>query len=502
MKTWTGQTPGRRFKTCRLRRQGKVLVAVIVLLPALFGMIAIVIDGNGLMGQSQCLQQAADSAAQAAAMDLLKGSGASVATNTAQQYVTAYNPSGSATVTVHIPPDDGPNAGNATFVEVIAAQSGQTFFARLFGNLATPTLTSRAVAGYEPTTTGAALVALDPSPSPLSMPATIPGLPVLPSLPSLIGGLEVLGIGNLQVQGAVLVNTTWGGVDQNGDPAGASPGPPYGISCTPVISLTKLLATDIRVVGGVDNPANYGSIYAGKPSPLQANKLPVPDPWLDLPVPTIGADPINVHSDTFGGVSVTLLPFQQRTLTPGVYDWIEIDSGQVTFTPGVYIVRSTNPISGIALAILGGQITAVGTTFYITDSTTYTPDQGAPDNADADNQPPPPSAMTLTPSSVVNIGLPGSTFAAINSAVSPYNGISLFQRRFDRRPIVLFQQQLLGGGSFTGNVYAKWGHVMLVGEGTFNVTVASGTMRVVELLACTIAPPSLLPPVQEVFLVE
>jgi Flp pilus assembly protein TadG len=495
-------TSGCRLRTRRLLRRGKVLVAVAVMLPALFAMIALVIDGNGLMGQWQCLQHAADSAAQAAAMDLLKGSASAVAVTTANQYVTRYNPAGNATVVVHIPPQQGAYTGDARFVEVIATQPGQTFFARVVGALATPPLAARSVAGYESTTAGAAVVVLDPSPSPLSLPATLAGVPSLPSLPSLIGGLEVLGAGNLQVQAAVLVNTTWGGVDQNGDPAGSSPGPPYGIACTPVISATKLLATDIRVVGGVDNPANYASLYAGKPSPLQANKLPVPDPWIDLPVPTTSADPTNVRSDSFGGVQVALLPLQQRTLSPGVYDWIEVDSGQVTFTPGIYIVRSVNPISGIALALLGGQVTAVGTTFYITDNASYSPDQGSPDDGDGDNQPPPSAAMTLVPSAVLNIGLPGSTFAAINSPSSPFNGIILFQRRFDRRPIVLVQQQLLGGGSFTGGVYAKWGHVMLVGEGTFNVSVVSGTMRVVELLNCTIAPPSLLPPVQEVFLVE
>ncbi|HEV3339754.1 MAG TPA: hypothetical protein VG125_05340, partial [Pirellulales bacterium] len=174
----------------------------------------------------------------------------------------------------------------------------------------------------------------------------------------------------------------------------------------------------------------------------------------------------------------------------------------VTFNPGVYIVRNVNPITGLALALVGGQVTALGTTFYITDSANYSPDQGTPDNGDGDSQPPAPGVTTLIPSVVLNIGLLGSTFSPISSQASPFNGVSLFQRRFDRRPIVLVQQQLLGGGTFTGSIYAKWAQVMLVGEGTFNASVVAGTMRVVELLDCTIAPPTLLPPVQEVFLVE
>ncbi|HEV3344178.1 MAG TPA: pilus assembly protein TadG-related protein, partial [Pirellulales bacterium] len=288
-----------------------------VLLPALLGMLAIVIDGNGLMSQSEQLQQAADAAAQAAAMDLLQGGGSGAATTTANRYITNYNGATNAAVAVRIPPQDGAYAGSANYVEVVVTQPGQTFFARALGEVATPSLSSRGVAGFGPTTAGAALVVLDPSPPPLSLPLAIPGVPPLPPLPSLIGGLEVLGAGNLQVQGAVLVNTTWGGVDQNGDPAGSAPGPPYAIACTPLISLTRLLATDIRVVGGVDNPANYGSVAPGKSSPLQANKLPVPDPWIGLPVPTTSVDPVNVSDANYGGVQVTLLPIQQQTLNPG-----------------------------------------------------------------------------------------------------------------------------------------------------------------------------------------
>jgi hypothetical protein len=492
----------RSRKLLQPERAGKILVAVMVILPALLGMLALVIDGNGLMSQSEQMQQQADAAAEAAAMDLLQGAGSAAATATANTYVTNYNGAANAGVEVKIPPQDGAYIGNTNYVEVVVTKPGRTFFARALGDVATPNLSSRAVAGFGPGTAGAAIVVLDPSPPPLALPLTIPGVPALPPLPSLIGGLEVLGAGNLQVQGAVLVNTTWGGVDQNGDPAGSGPGPPYAIACTPLISLTKLLATDIRAVGGVDNPANYGSVTAGKSSPLQANQLPVPDPWIDIPVPTISADPVNVSDTNYGGVQVTLLPIQQQTLNPGVYDWIEIDAGQVTFNPGVYIVRNVNPVTGVALALLGGQVTALGTTFYITDSTSYSPDQGTPDNGDGGNQPPAAGVTTLVPSVVLNIGLPGSTFSPIRSQASPFNGISLFQRRFDRRPVILVQQQLMGGGSFSGSIYAKWAQVMLVGEGTFNVSVVAGTMRVVELLDCSIAPPTLLPPVQEVFLVE
>ena len=82
----------------------------------------------------------------------------------------------------------------------------------------------------------------------------------------------------MSVQGAVLVNTTWGGVDQNDNPAGSGTRPPYGISCTPGVSYHDALGDDIRVVGGVDKPSNYGNITKGQPSPLKADELTVPDP--------------------------------------------------------------------------------------------------------------------------------------------------------------------------------------------------------------------------------
>ena len=62
----------------------------------------------------------------------------------------------------------------------------------------------------------------------------------------------------------------------------------------------RLDARDIRVAGGVDNPTNYGSYAAGGGSPLQANRLPVPDPFRMLAVPSLSADPANVVQLHFG----------------------------------------------------------------------------------------------------------------------------------------------------------------------------------------------------------
>ena len=300
------------------------------------------------------------------------------ATATAVSYVRQLNGLSAAQVTVNLPPASGNYKGNANYVEVIVTMDATTYFVSLIGITDLQTVQARSVAGSEASTVGGAIVVLDPDPPSW----TVSGVPMItiPPIPTQYAGLQVPGLGQVSVNGAVLVNTTWGGVDQNGNPAGTGPGPPYGISCLPIVSLTSLKAKDIRVVGGVDSPSNYGSSVAGSPSPLKANKLPVPDPLKTLPVPTLSADGQNVSAQVFGGVRVTGLPLIGPTvqLHPGVYDWIEVDSGIAVFNPGVYIIRSTNPQSQVALALIGGSITANGVMFYITNSTAYDPALGAP----------------------------------------------------------------------------------------------------------------------------
>src|SRR5262249_46574109 len=146
---------------------------------------------------------------------------------------------------------------------------------------------------------------------------------------------------------------------------GNAQAPPYAVACTPIISLSKLSCTDLRVVGGVDNPPNYVNIQSGKPSPLHADKLAVDDPLKSLPPPTTGNDATNVRTTNYGGQTIVSLPLLgQTTLNPGVYDYINVVSGKVVFNPGIYIIRGTNP--GLpALNLVAGQIQANGVMFYL-----------------------------------------------------------------------------------------------------------------------------------------
>ncbi len=483
-------------------RTGKILVFFVVLLPALFGIVGLVIDGGMLMSSYRNAQQAADAAATAAALDLNLGNGSGAAVSTATNYVRQYNALADAQVVVNIPPASGAFRGNSNYVEVLVDCQSSTYFIQLLGVNSHQTVEARAVAGSEASTAGAAVVVLDPDPSPLSVPP-VTALLTMPLQPN-IGALECLGVGNVKVDGAVLVNNDWGGVDQNGNPAGRDSGPPYGASCTPVAALTKLSARDIRVVGGVDNPRNYAAFASGNPSPLQANKRPVPDPLIDLPVPTIAADGANVSTTSFGGVTVAGLPLvgPVQQLHPGVYDWIQVLSGRVLFNPGVYIIRGKNPVTQFALLIAAGTVTADGVMFYVTDSAAYDPAIGAPDSGDGETVPPPPGMTTLTPSTVINAALIGSSLTPLSNGGSPFDGMLIFQRRMDRRPVLIVNETMIAGGSIAGTIYAKWGQLVFTGQGTYDLRFAAGTVRFLTVLDVTLAPARLFPPVQEVFLVE
>ncbi|HEX4144934.1 MAG TPA: pilus assembly protein TadG-related protein [Pirellulales bacterium] len=484
-------------------RSGKVFVFVAISVPALFGVVGLVFDTGLIMADKENLQHAADAAATAAAMDLLENKTNAAATATAASYLQTLNGFSDAQVTTNIPPASGPYAGRSGFVEVIATRQHSNVIIQIVGAALQMPITARAVAGFSASTVGSAVVVLDPTPNALSIDSSSLSLPALPSYPALIGGLNVPGLGAVEVNGAVLVNTTWGGVDQNGKAAGTGSGPPWGIACTSALPLTQLKAVDIRVVGGVDDQSNYASYTQGQTSPLRANALSVQDPFDQLPAPCLASDPVNVSTTDYGGVQVVQLPLlPPKVFNPGVYDWIEIDLGNVVFNPGIYIIRSINPATQIALNMLGGTVTANGVLFYITNSTSYDAATGAPDSGDGDTRPADPGMSAMAPSVVINAALPGTSFSPLATGSSPFGGMLIYQRRQDYRPIIVVYQSLLGSAAFQGAVYAKWGHFLFAGDGTLNMSIVAGTARLVPVLGLTIQPTSLLAPAYDVYLFE
>jgi hypothetical protein len=103
---------------------------------------------------------------------------------------------------------------------------------------------------------------------------------------------------------------------------------------------------------------------------------------------------------------------------------------------------------------------------------------------------------------VINVLLPTSTFRGLDDPTSPFDGMLIYQRRRDRRPVALVNNLLLGGPQIEGLIYAKWGHVILVGSGFGETRVVAGTLRLLSVTPSVIAPTRLLPPAQDVFLVE
>jgi hypothetical protein len=77
-----------------------------------------------------------------------------------------------------------------------------------------------------------------------------------------------------------------------------------------------------------------------------------------------------------------------------------------------------------------------------------------------------------------------------------------FQRRIDRRPIVLADETLILGGSLSGTVYAKYGQLIFAANGTYNLQLVAGSMLFLNVLECTLQPSNLMAPAQDVYLVQ
>jgi len=579
------------------RRQGKVLVLLAITLPTLVAFVGLVLDGGLMMDEHRGLQMATDAAATAAATDLRLGRSAAAASATATSFVKSANGFADATVTVNIPPSTGPHSGQAMHVEVIARRNVRSRYMQVMDGLLNRAIQCRSVAGARDATAGAAIVVLDPDPADLSLsslntllaainvnslttaavpqtgasayltpipvvgptaaalvnasltsllPSQITGLTTtavsslsLPALPTLTAGLEVEGIGRLIVDGAILVNNSWGGVDENGKVAGSAASPPYAIACMPLLATTRVKARDIRVVGGVDNEKHYGPFVNGDRGTLQAGRLAVPDPFANLATPSTASaaglvtttlrSPSHavrialpttqanaLVSGVLGSLSALLKPLfsplmapltvllTSPTLQPGVYDSITVLAplGGATFAPGVYIIRNKSTVTQLSLCILG-PVEANGVLFYITDSAAYSASTGSPDATEDSDTAPANPVTSLVPSALIAPLLSTASISGLSAPGSPFDGMLVYQRRMDRRPIVLEAQQLIGSGHISGTLYSKWGHIIFLGgNGSYDLRFVCGSLRVLTVTDTTIAPTNLFPAAQDVFLLE
>jgi Flp pilus assembly protein TadG len=114
--------------------RGQALIVIVLAIVALAGMAGLVIDGGNVFLDKRNAQNAADSAALAAALTRGRGgsNAASVALDSAAQ--NGYNNDGSTNkVEVHYPPADGPYKNNAEYVQVVITSNVKTYFARVLG---------------------------------------------------------------------------------------------------------------------------------------------------------------------------------------------------------------------------------------------------------------------------------------------------------------------------------------------------------------------------------
>lgn len=128
---------------------GQVLALTALAMTLVMGFMALAIDVGMLFRARWNLQIAADAAASAGAMDYLYNQStdsAIAAAKSAAAQNGVIDGSNGAVVTISTPPTDGPDAGDATYVEAIISEPNPTFFMKLF-HRSSVTVAARAVAG-------------------------------------------------------------------------------------------------------------------------------------------------------------------------------------------------------------------------------------------------------------------------------------------------------------------------------------------------------------------
>ncbi|MFM8174575.1 MAG: hypothetical protein ACKN81_13600, partial [Pirellulaceae bacterium] len=337
---WGGD---RRMRIQAKSREGVILLFVGMTLVLALSMLAMVTDLAVKMGQVRHGQTIADSCALVAARTYMKTGNATQARYDAIQ-LAAQHPQVEVLTSadVRIPPVVGNYEGKENYIEVIVRQPRSQFFGFLVRNASGEKVVSRSVAGFIAMPSGDGVCALNPTAIP---------------------GLSVSGQGRLFVAGRIVVNSEGGGLDENGQQVITGNN---GVAVSAGNSTDNgIFASDMAVVGGVDNPSNIKPYDPTLLKPLRAGQLPEPDPMLELPTPTIA---LGVDSRLRGSPKITNVNVQGMNtdqgnqnriatagesiagglytavagaaiLHPGIYDDISITGGTVYFIPGIYVVR-------------------------------------------------------------------------------------------------------------------------------------------------------------------
>ena len=464
-------------------RPGKALVAAAIMLPALCGVIGLVVDAGVLLTARRQAQTAADAAARAAALERSLGGSDFDALVVAQDFVKANNLP-DATVALNSPPREGRYAGDSRYVEVVVTTPVEAHFAPVVGGNPRPVARARAVAGPELEAAGETILCLDPN--------AVPGFTV--------DRCEFL------VRGRMWVNSQGAGSDEKGGSVNLGL-PTYGAR---IINGGSLEVEGLRIVGGVDTPGAYKT--KDRDVGFKAKQLIRPDPFLYLPTPTTGNGVLARYPNLAGQfvsvpqhIVVVLIGGLDVTLRPGVYGSITVTGpgpGSVTFEPGIYVLQGGNLLGQALHVETGGTVKGTGVLFYNTGAN-YDPATGGPDAADGNDLD---SAGTAFGTLTLNAAV--TRLSPSTDPASPFNGVLLYQRRWNTKPMHVYHNSTgfgIAGDELDGSIYAKWAHLTAHGPGTIRTQYVVGSLTVTAPDAkdkMTIDPPKAKAKAKLVYLVE
>lgn len=278
MLTHQVKNSGNRKEGFARNERGTIIAPLAIMMPILLGFAGLGIDIGNWYNAKRQAQAAADAAARAGALELVRNGSESVILLAAQDDAEAHGFNGTE-IDINMPPQAGPYMGDGYAVEAVIQHQPESYFLRALLDLDV-TVEARAVAkAIELDTCVWALEETD-------------------------AGITINGTADVVLDCGIFVNSTSTiALDQ------------VGSSC--------VTASSIRVVGG----------HAGTcldPQPVTA--YPYPDPLADLDPPSVGSCDHNGKVKVNGG---------NVTLDPGVYcKGIDIAGGaNVTFNSGEYIFK-------------------------------------------------------------------------------------------------------------------------------------------------------------------
>ncbi len=407
-------------------RRGAVAVMVAVCLAALFGVIALVLDGCKLQDMKRQAQKAADAAALAGATDLFVNYNQSQGYDkTGTAYTSAQteatnngfpDATGGNVVTVKVPGqvplvgDDSIVDKNgklkAGYVEVTIVAPQPQFFSTIWGtqNLS---VKARAVARGKFTSARPGILLLNPT-APKSLNAT--------------------GNGNIYVTGGgdIIVDSS--------DPNAGN------VTGNGIIG-----AHQINITG--QNPgysSSGGATFVGpngQPQAPNTNVPPTPDPFANLPPPSVPADSPTANAPSPGNGGTT-------TLQPGNYPTgYKATNGNTVLQPGIYY------LSGGGFSITG----QAGVTVAQPGSPGFTPDPVTGNGVLIYN------ASTKNSDNIAITGTGTVSLTAPTQGI--YAGLTIFQARNATQAV-----QITGNGqtNIQGSVYAAAAQAQLTGNGGLN----------------------------------